>query len=386
MRVAMLVRNPFTHDTRVEKEARTLSDAGYAVTIVAEARRDVPARERRGRIDIVRVSRPSAGVPLLRFVRAARSFRRALVDLRPDVIHAHDSDALGPVAAAANWLGVPFIYDAHDLWLGRPRRGRGRLYFALNQVWFSALERRLLPRAAAWITVSSPIARHLERRYRIEPVELVPNYPELVELDRRPRSIRDLPAARAIPDAAPIVLYLGGLMAGRGLENLVAAIPLLRTGAHVVLLGAGGRASLLCGMAQRSGVGHRLHVVEPVAPDDVVAYAASADLGVSPIVPSCLNYRYSLPNKLFQYMAAGLPVVASDLPQVREVVEGSGAGRCVDTRQPAMIARAIDSILEQPAAAVAMGAAGRAAVHDRYHWGVSATTLRRVYERLQTAR
>ena len=94
--------------------------------------------------------------------------------------------------------------------------------------------------------------------------------------------------------------------------------------------------------------GASVHVLEPVAPELVEAYAASADIGVSPIVASCLNYRYSLPNKLFQYMAAGIPVVASDFRQVRDVVEGSGAGVVVDTTRPEAIARAIGRILADP--------------------------------------
>jgi glycosyltransferase involved in cell wall biosynthesis len=382
MRVAMLLRNPYTHDTRVEKEARSLRDAGFAVTVVADARPDLPAHETRDGIEVVRVGRPSARVPLLRFLRGGRRFRRILIDLRPDILHAHDSDALEPVASAAGELGVPFVYDAHDLWLGRPRRGRGRLYFALNQAWFTAVERRLLPRAAAWITVSPPIARHLERRYGIGPVELVPNYPERAEAAVSPRPLRQLPAANTIPAAAPIVLYLGALIAGRGIEHLVAAVPLLRTGAHLVLLGAGGQADELRGVARRMGVVERVHLAGPVSSDEVVAYAASADIGVSPIVPSSLNYRYSLPNKVFQYMAAGLPVVASDLPQVSEVVEGSGAGRCVDTRRPEAIAAAIDGILQDRAVAVAMGSAGRTAIRERYNWRVAEATLLATYERV----
>ena len=119
-----------------------------------------------------------------------------------------------------------------------------------------------------------------------------------------------------------------------------------------------------------------------MAPGLVESYAASADVGVSPILPSCLNYRYSLPNKLFQYMAAGIPVVASDFRQVRAVVEGSGAGVVVDTTSPNAIAKGIRHVLADPAAAAAMGARGRAAVEDRYNWEVSAAVLREVYARL----
>ncbi|HEU4864490.1 MAG TPA: glycosyltransferase, partial [Candidatus Limnocylindria bacterium] len=87
-------------------------------------------------------------------------------------------------------------------------------------------------------------------------------------------------------------------------------------------------------------------------------------------------------NKLFQYMAAGLPVVASDFPQVREVVVGAGCGVVVDTRRPAEIARGINALLADPESARAMGERGRRAVEERFNWATSARALLDVYRRL----
>ena len=152
--------------------------------------------------------------------------------------------------------------------------------------------------------------------------------------------------------------------------------------AQLVFLGDGVLAEPLRRRATASGTGERVHVLTPVASADVIDVAASADVGVSPIVPSCLNYRYSLPNKLFQYMAAGLPVVASDFPQVRDVVEGAGCGVVVDTRLPAEIARGINALLADPESARATGARGRRAVEERFNWATSARALLDVYRRL----
>jgi glycosyltransferase involved in cell wall biosynthesis len=194
-----------------------------------------------------------------------------------------------------------------------------------------------------------------------------------------PRALRELPGGEAIDPARPVVLYLGGLMGGRGLEQLVDAIALVPE-VQLVMLGSGAEEERIRERAAARGAS--VLVLPPVAPDLVEAYAASADVGVSPIVPSCLNYRYSLPNKLFQYMAAGIPVVASDFRQVREVVEGSGSGTVVDTTRPEAIAKGIRRVLADPATATAMGERGRAAVRDRYHWGRAAEVLLAVYEGL----
>ncbi len=378
--VVMLVRNRFTHDTRVEKEARTLTDAGYRVTVVADAGPGLAAQERRDGIEVRRIARRGPRLPGLRFVVHEARLTRVLRALRPDILHAHDSNALIPVAGAARALGVPFVYDAHDLWLGRPRRERSRLYFLLGQLLYTIVERFLVPRAAVVLTVSEPIARHLERRYHLPLVHLVPNYPELSGPVVR-RELRDLPGGAAIGSRDPVVLYLGGLMGGRGLEQLVDALRVAGS-AQLVLLGAGPLAPELAQRATAFGGGDRLHLLDPVAPDEVIAYAASADIGVSPIVPSCLNYRYSLPNKLFQYMAAGIAVVASDLPQVRDVVEGARCGLIVDTTRPEAIAAGIEQLAGEPGDAREMGSRGRAAVEERYNWPAAAATLLRAYEGL----
>src|SRR5687768_3205470 len=148
-RIVMLVRNVYTHDTRVEKEARTLTDAGFEVTVVADAAPGLPERETRDGSTVIRVPRTAAAAPGLRFFLQQARLARVLRRLQPAVLHAHDTNALIPVALAARALGIPFVYDAHDLWLGRPRRERSRIYFAMNQLFYSLVERLIVPRAAA---------------------------------------------------------------------------------------------------------------------------------------------------------------------------------------------------------------------------------------------
>lgn len=377
--VAMLVRNTFTHDTRVEKEARSLANAGYRVTVVADAGPDLASHETRDGVEVRRVSR-SGALPGIRFLLGEARRARELVRLRPDALHAHDSNALVPVAIAAARLRVPYVYDAHELWLHRPRRGRSRLYEALFSAWYRVIQRVTVPRSAAQITVSAPIAEHLARQYRLRAVRLVPNYPDAPSHELGPMSIRSL-APEAVAPGAPIVLHLGGVMAARGIEELVDAIVDCAP-AHLVLLGSGEHWPLVARRASARGVVDRVHLLGPVPSAEVIAYAASADIGVQATVPIGLNNRYSLPNKLFQYMAAGLPVVASDFPQIREIVAGARCGLTVDTTRPAAIAAALRQLLEDPDEARAMGERGRAAVRERYNWSVAEAALLEVYRTL----
>ncbi len=381
-RIAMLVRNAYTHDTRVEKEARTLTDAGFEVTVVADAAFGLPERETRDGSTVIRMPRTAAAIPGIRFFLHEWRLARRLTELRPTYLHAHDSNALLAVAVAAGRLRVPFVLDAHELWLGRPPRDRPAPYRFAFRAWYTVLERLLVPRAAAVVTVSPPIARHLERRYRLPTVELVPNYPDIGRPVER-REIRGL--VPGIPHSAPIVLHLGAYLPDRGLEQLVEALVTVHE-AHLVVLGAGSRASGLVELAARLGIGDRVHLVPPVPSDEVVDYTASATIGVAPIVPTTLNNAYSLPNKLFQYMAAGLPVLASALPQLTEIVEGSDAGVTVDTRDVPALAAALRSLLGDRDRLGEMGRNARRAVEERYSWERSATTLRSVYQRLTARR
>lgn len=381
-RVTMLLRNPYTHDTRVEKEARSLREAGYVVIIVADGAEGLPVRETKDGVAVWRIPRRGRRVPVVRYLRHRRNLMRAVAATRPDIIHAHDSETLEPVGRVARRLGVPFVYDAHDLWLGRIFRGRSPAYLALFTAYYRWVERTFLPRAAGWVTVSWPIARHLEREYGIGPVEVVANVPERPTGASEVRDLRTLPGAERLPPDGPIILYLGLVISGRGIDELVDALPMVRD-AHLVFLGGGDDAPTIRTAAERLGVGDRLHVLPPVPPEEVIPYAASATVGVSAAVPTCLNYRYSLPNKLFQPMAAGVPMVASDFPQVTEVVADTDAGITVDMTDPAKIAAALNEVLADPKRARQMGANARRAIETRFNWDVAGGTLVALYRRIR---
>ena len=375
----MVLLNPYTHDTRVEKEAATLRGAGHRVTVLALADEGLPIQEVRGGIRVHRVRRP-LWPPILRFFLLRRRLARALRGLRPELIHAHDTETLDVAVGIGAELGVPVVYDGHELWLERVRRERSAAYSLLARWYYRRVERRFLARADAWITVSAPIARHLERAYHLPSVAVVPNYPDR-QPDVESRDLRRLPGAEGIPVDAPVVLYVGNATEGRGIEELVAAVARI-PGAHLALLGASAHEELVSRESRRHGIVERVHAIPRVPSSEVVAYAASATVGVSPVPPTSLSYEYSLPNKLFQYMQAGLPVVASDFPQVREVVVASGAGITVDVRNVRALTDAIRVYVDDPERRAADGARGREAVEDRYNWSTSAAALLEVYANL----
>jgi glycosyltransferase involved in cell wall biosynthesis len=382
----MLVRNPFTHDSRVEREATALARSGYSVTVVAEGRPELPREEEREGYRVLRVARGPARRVGVRMLEYRGRLIRALRRTEPEIIHAHDANALEPAAAVARRLRVPYIYDSHELWTELLNRGAPETYFRLARLYYRTVEAVFAPRAAAVITVSPPIAVELRRRYRLREVRLVPNYPELPARSAH-RSLRDLAAAagQPIPLDARIVLYVGNIQTGRGIDQLLRALALVPQSVGVFLGGIGPYQggpeppADVVALASELGLRERLRFLEPVPSSEVIDYAAGADLGVALMLPHSLSFQYSLPNKLFQYMAAGIPVVTSDTPHLREVVGSSGAGLLVDAGDHRAIARAIRTILEDRAASGGMGRYGRRAIEERYNWEVAARELTAIY-------
>jgi glycosyltransferase involved in cell wall biosynthesis len=339
MRVSMLLHKSVVNDARVRREAAALADAGYEVTVVHLPRPGsepptstlpytlTAATLRRGRGRLPRATRLAA--------EAARLSNRA-VAARPDVVHAHDAAMLLPGLAAARRTGARLVYDSHELATGVPYRGRA--WAAL----VASLERLGAPRADRVIAVSDGIAARLEDRYalRAAPV-VVRNVPELP------------PPGEAAPDLrrqlgvgeSPLVLHQGSAAAGRGGETLVSATASL-PGVHLLFLGIEGRdTERLRGVADASGSGDRTHFLAPVPLEALLSHTAQADVGVSLLEDSCENHRLALPNKLFEYVAAGIPVVVSDLPEMGALVRRRGIGWTADPGRPESVATALRAAL-----------------------------------------
>lgn len=370
MRVLFLVMNDVANDHRVVKEAETLLAAGHEVHAVGVARAGLPARETFRGIAVRRVRARPWPTRKARFAEYAARAAAASLRIRPHAIHANDLDTLLPGWAAARLCGARLVYDSHELYLesehllGRPRETR---------IW-EAIERRLAPRADAALTVCASIARELESRYGIARVHVVRNLP------RRDRGteVRELAPGRS--PGEPLLLHQGFLQKGRGLETMVEALRFYPE-ARLVLLGEGPEEAALRERARVAGVLERVVFRPPVPLADLLAHTRAADLGLVLYEGRSLNYKYALPNKLFEYIMAGVPVLASDLPEMRAVVAPRGVGRLLADARPEAIARAARGMLEDREALAAMRARCREAAEDLC-WEREEKTLLEIYDSL----
>lgn len=321
----MLLHKSVVHDSRVRREAKALVEDGHDVTIlelasVAAGEGELDGARRRSVLPPAWVRR-ALPFQLYRLVFAA-TFVRAILAERPEVIHAHDAAMLLPGLVGRRLTNARLVYDSHELATGVPYRdGRWAAFVRV-------IERVGLPRCAAVITVSDGIADRLQELYELaETPAVVRNVPDVPEAPPTPDG--RLRAALGIGDA-PLVLHQGSAAANRGVDVLIRALAEVPA-AHLVLLGpADSEWPPLREVAQAAGVVDRVHVLPPVPVDELLAWTADADVGVSLLQDTCENHRLALPNKVFEYVAAGVPVVVSDLPELRRLVCPRGVGWAVD--------------------------------------------------------
>jgi glycosyltransferase involved in cell wall biosynthesis len=337
VQIAILLHKTVVHDGRVLRGAGGLVDAGHDVVIVHLPTGDEGEIPGGFRLRSAVPPRWTRRLPrtLWRMLALGSIARRAAAE-RPDVIHANDIATLIPGYLAARMSGARLVYDTHEYAVGVP-------YRKAVWAWLAAtIERLLIRRCDAVITVSDGIADRLQSRYRLK------SRPAVV------RNVPDLPAPTQAPDlrermaigSSALILHQGAVADGRGGGNLVRALARMDS-AHLLFLGADAAfAERLSRLADELGVGERTHFHPPVPLAELLSYTTQADVGVSLLQDSCENHRLALPNKLFEYLAAGLPVVVSDLPEMSRLVSERGVGWVTDPGDPADIARALDEATE----------------------------------------
>lgn len=339
----MLLHKSVEHDSRVRREGRALVGAGHEV-VVLHAPRGAGLGEELDGFGLRAVTLPgwARGLPaVVRRGLLVLAFVRAVRRVRPDAVHAHDVAMLGPGAVGARLTGARLVYDSHEYAVGVPYRERLWAWLV------STLERVLIGRADAVITVSDGIAERLRERYGLSetPVVVVRNLPDPEETDPEFEA-PDLRAELGIAAEAPLVLHLGAVAWDRGGETLVRAVARVPD-AHLLFLGAddSGFAAGLEEVARDEGIADRVHFRPSVPVGQIRAYTRQASVGITLLEDTCDNHRLALPNKLFEYLAAGVSVVASDLSEMRRALAGRPATALVDPADPASVAAGIEAML-----------------------------------------
>jgi glycosyltransferase involved in cell wall biosynthesis len=299
-----------------------------------------------------------------------------------DVWHGHDLTGLPGAVEGRRLQGGRLVYDSHELFVESGSNARRP---AWAKWLLRRLERSLSRRADALVTVNQTLADKLDREYGFRRVVVLHNTPNRWD----PPTLPDdrLRAAAGIEPGTPVALYHGGFSGDRGLVPLAEAmLSAGLEGCHLVYLGMGDLRDRLVELAAEPRFGGRIHVLDAVPPDELLAWVASADVGVMPNQPTTANERLSTPNKLFESLAAGIPVVTSDFPERRRIIlddPDGPLGAVCDPTDPASIGAAIRSIVSlDPVATADLRRRCLAAAHERWNWETESRRLVDLYAEL----
>lgn len=373
-RALMLVTNGYSHDPRVKQEAVALVTNGWQVMVLAWDRKGTePAHEVLNGVDVRRCHVRSAyGLGLRQLAYLPRFWWWAVRkgrQLRPAIVHCHDLDTVPAGLLIGRASRSPVVFDAHEH-LPSSLRGRVPDWFWRLSV---AADGWLTRRTDGVITVGERL-RALYSSSGARRVAVVGNYKDATEFtlsqDERAAIAAELQFARGLT-----VCYLGGLSPARAVLPLLDAAAGLE-GVNVIVAGSGPLASEVSARC----AGHsNLRYLGLVPEKDVAKYTAYSDVVYYGLDPKYANNHFSTPNKLFEALAAGKPVICrAGVGEVADIVSGSGCGIAVpDTDTSSLRAAMVE--LQDPKLYDQLAAAARAAYTNGYRWDAAEHVLRRVY-------
>jgi glycosyltransferase involved in cell wall biosynthesis len=262
-------------------------------------------------------------------------FSEDLIRLTPDVVMAIDLPTLPVAALHARRCGAKLVYDSHELYSEQEFSTREK------HLW-KAIEEKFIHQCDAVITVNQSIASELQRRYGMNSVHVIHN---AINSTGRVQKNKLFHQTFGLPLYRKILLFQGGLSKGRHLETLVHAMKYINNQCiDLVILGDGQVRKALERLALSLGIKHRVYFHPVVPQHQLLEYTQSADVGVIPYQATCLNNLYCTPNKLFEFIAAGIPILGSNLPEINHIVLKHPIGLTGNMNSPDEFAHLIERV------------------------------------------
>lgn len=345
------------------KECKTLAQQGYEVVLVVPHDQDEVVDE----IKINSVAKPKGRRE--RMFKTALGVYRAALKEDADLYHFHDPELI-PFGIMLRVRGKKVIYDVHE---DLPRQ-------ILTKPWINPFLRRILSVCVAALEKIGvcffngvvAVTPTIAERFPENKTTVVYNYPILGELT----------SVEAVPygERPPIIVYVGGITMIRGIKEIIKAVGLIPDHVSVNLVLAGSIDEQDVQEAV-SSADRRVDFIGWQSREQVAKLLGRSRMGLVIFHPAP-NHVEAMPNKLFEYMSAGLPLVASDFPLWRKIIDDIGCGLLVDPMDPQKIADAIQWMLDHPLESEEMGRRGQKAVYERYNWGQEAARLLLFYDEI----
>lgn len=336
-RVIISVISDLVTDQRVNRTAFTLKEMGMEVTLVGRCLPDsLPVSDRPYAVHRFRLWKNKG--PLFYALFNLRLFFFLLFK-KADLLYANDLDTLPANFLIARLKGIKIIYDSHEYFTCVPELVNRPM---VQSVW-KKLERFLLPKVSEWITVNDSIAALYKKEYGKD-FHVIRNVPTK-------RGVPTIAVKRSdwkIPEDKKVFLFQGaGINVDRGAEEAVEAISEM-SDAVLLFIGGGDVTGSLKRVVDERKLSSKIFFIPKQPMDQLMAYTQLADFGLSLDKSNNLNYLYSLPNKLFDYIHAGLPVLVTALPEVERIVVQYDIGMTVSSPEPHLLSQAMEAMIRSP--------------------------------------
>jgi len=332
MRATIAVISDLSTDMRVQKQALLLTEMGFKVTLIGRNTGASPSLFL-SRIRIKRLRVLFRRGPLMYILFNVSLFLRLLIR-RSDLYVANDLDTLIPCFYVSRLFGKPLVYDAHEYFTGQFGLTERKFKYS---VWKRA-ERRLVPKVRHMITVSNSIADLYRNEYGVDPaviMNVAPSTDELIAYNRD--------NLRVGKDDLLVIYQGSGINPGRGIMELVNAMTMLER-VRLIIAGSGDMIEEVKQAVSVKGLRSNVIFLPRMKWEEMMQFTMICDAGLSLDPDNCINQRFSLPNKLFDYIAAGIPAIVSPLPEVSAVVRRYACGLILSHVTPYTIAGALERL------------------------------------------
>ena len=376
MKICMTSFSNLPLDARIQKEAASLIAAGHEIVLIGFAK-DIDGTKIIQQKNFCQIWYPfvqMASSSILQ--RLKRVFCAVRVGVQvsvktlltsADVYHSHEAYPLPACYLAAKLRGKKLVYDAHELYP--------------DGASITKLERLFVHKADAVINVNEARADVLRQRYGLVDQTVVMNCPSKKMPEKSGRLRRML----RIPDGDLVVIYHGGFYPKeRALDELVRAFLRLPRNTHLVILGidSKGNRKVLQDLVKKLLLSDRVHILEPIPPAELVEFSTGADIGIIPQILVSDNQRFANPNKLFDYMASQLAVIATDAPTITPIIREYRLGEVFANPRAEEMADTVMKFLREPEYLRACKDASRRAAEEVFFWEKEEEKLVKLYAQL----
>lgn len=333
-RAIVCVTNDLSTDQRVQKHATLLLEQGFEVTLVGRllpnsANLNLPYKTQRFKL------LANKGALFYAFYNI-RLFYFLLIS-KCDLIFSNDLDTLPASYLASKLKGCKLIYDSHEYFLGVPEIQHKKL---VKLVWLF-FEQNIFPKLKYTLTVNSSIALLYKKDYGVSP-RVMRNIPSLKKFPAKIKSRKEL----GLPENAFIVIMQGaGINMNRGAEEFILSLKYTESNVMACVIGHGDVWDKTIQLAKQEGLSSRILFISRLPYEEMIQYTYNANLGVTLDKPGNPNYENSLPNKIFDYAYAGIPVIGSNLREVSKTINEFQIGSSISSVTPESIANAINYFL-----------------------------------------